>query len=382
MRLLYIVSRCYHWLRPTELEKVQIRQYIASQLRHNRSLLKRSGTVWDDEKKARQISNNLGRRLLFRLNQTLISVERRGIEPFTWWLARADFFQAMERLSPTLEAIGVIAIPFVLFLATQRYEENLQQRELERLRQEAVTGYLEQLSTIMLDLDGNLLDPENAELRTLTTAATMATLTDPNLNGERRTQILRFLSRTGLVHGDRSNYSPSIPDKDYITLNFQGLQLMGTDLSFTIFGPVSFENADLNRANLQGADLNRANLRSADLRGTNLNSANLDSANLRGAFLDNANLKRADLDSANLQGASLVRANLQGADLNRANLQGASLVRANLRGAFLVSANLQGASLVSTNLRSAILCRTKIPNRIDINPDKDCNQFGIDLEKE
>ena len=294
MRLRYIVSRCYHWLRPTELEKVQIRQYIASQLRYNRSRLKRSGTVWDDGEKARQISNNLGRRLLLRLNQTLISVERRGIEPFTWWLARADFFQAMERLSPTLEAIGVIAIPFVLFLATQRYEENLQQRELERLRQEAVTGYLEQLSTIMLDLDGDFLDPENAELRTLTTAATMATLTDPNLNGERRTQILRFLSRTGLVHGDRSNYSPSIPDKDYIALNFQGVQLIGTDLSFTTFGPVSFENADLNSANLQGADLNRA------------------------------------------------------------NLQGASLVRANLRGAFLVSANLQDASLVSANLRSAI----------------------------
>ena len=82
----------------------------------------------------------------------------------------ADLFKIIERLSPTLEALGVIAIPLVLFFATQRYQDGVEQRELEKLQQETVANYLNQLSTILLDVDGDLRDPQNEKLRTLTIA--------------------------------------------------------------------------------------------------------------------------------------------------------------------------------------------------------------------
>jgi len=100
--------------------------------------------------------------------------------------------------------------------------------------------------------------------------------------------------------------------------------------------------------NLEGANLGGANLSSADLERASLSSANLISADLEGA-----NLERANLISANLERASLEGANLSSADLERASLERANLERANLEGANLERANLERANLEGANLSSA-----------------------------
>ena len=159
MNIRTLKSNIARWLCPTEKDKDEITRQISNRLRYNRQLLKRSGTVWDDEEQAQKIAQSRRRQLKFWLNQRLISAEKQRIEPAARWVYGADLFKIIERLGPTFESVGVLAIPFVLLLATQGYEERilqrerlyqerLQQQDNERLQQQAVTDYLNQLSTI------------------------------------------------------------------------------------------------------------------------------------------------------------------------------------------------------------------------------------------
>jgi hypothetical protein len=107
--------------------------------------------------------------------------------------------------------------------------------------------------------------------------------------------------------------------------NFNGLNLMGVDLSradlskaiicmvdlsASILKQTIFTEAFLKETDFSGADLKGANLRGADLRG-----ANFRRADLRGAYFEGADLRGADLREANVEGASF-----EGASLERANL--------------------------------------------------------------
>lgn len=110
--------------------------------------------------------------------------------------------------------------------------------------------------------------------------------------------------------------------------NFNGINLMGVDLSganFTkvIMCMVDLRAAILSKAILIRAFLKEANLSGADLRGANLSEADLRGANLRGANLEGADLRCADLSGADLSGANLGKTNLRWANLSEANLSGA-----------------------------------------------------------
>ena len=289
MKLSKIRSSVTGWLNPTDKAKAEITRQVSDRLRYNRQRLKRSGTVWDDEKQAQKIVKSRGRRLIFWLNQRLISTEKQGVEPAARWVYGADLFKIIERLSPTMEALGVIAIPVVLFFATQRYQNNLQQRELDKLQQETVANYLNQLSTILLDVDGDLLDPQNERLRTLTTATTLTLLDDPNLNGARKGQVIKFLSEMNLVSSDEI-YGPQQPRDRFITIrlvnaNLAFANLAFADLAFANLVFADLRGADLIDADLHGADLVGANLIDTDLVGADLSDANLSDADLRGAYL-------------------------------------------------------------------------------------------------
>ena len=114
----------------------------------------------------------------------------------------------------------------------------------------------------------------------------------------------------------------------------------------------------------------------AFLAGINLQGAALMFANLQGAGLRNANLQGAYLLGANLQRAGLLEANLQGAYLEEANLEGAYLWEANLW-----EANLEGAkNLTEEQVTQAKLCRTTLPDDIALDPNRDCEELGIDPE--
>lgn len=132
-------------------------------------------------------------------------------------------------------------------------------------------------------------------------------------------------------------------------------------------------------ANLGGAYLLAANLEDAYLGEANLEGADLSSVNLEGAVLWDANLEDAYLSYANLEDAELGDANLEGAVLLYANLKGAVLWYANLEGAVLSYVNLEGAEgLDVEQVTQAKLCRTKLPSDIDLPPNRDCAELGID----
>ena len=365
---------------------------IAQRLYRNRQIMKCSGSAEEDWAKAQRIHKSPVRRVLMCLNQPLIQAEKKAIEPTARWVENADLFRIIERLSPTLEALGVIAIPLVLFLAAQGYQENLRQQELERIQQQAVTDYLNQLSTVLLDLDGSLGDPQNAELRTLMASTTRTLLGDPNLSGVRKVQVIGFLYQMGLVQREVV-YGPQRPE-DQIPIirlrhaDLRGISLSEADLIGIYLSEADLIGADLYEADLRGANLIGANLGSADLRVADLREADFSKAylgfadlsradlrgvNLREAAFDEANLRFADLREANLIGAYLI-----GADLREANLIGADLYEADLREANLHGTDLSNArSLTESQLEDTYLCETRLPSSTGLNPNRDCDEEWV-----
>lgn len=289
----------------------------------------------EDWQKAEHIYNSSVRQLLFWINQPFLRLEKKIVEPIAAWADRADLFRLAERISPVIEAFGVIAIPMVLFFATQSYQESLQSQEMERLQQQAVKDYLEQLSTILLDAEGDLREPQNERLRTVTTAATLTLLREPNLDGERKGQIIKFLSQMELINS-KDIYGPLRPEDKIPTLS-----LSQADLS----------NANLSDINLTFADLSYANMTNTSLAGANLSKANLQNADLENStisiFVKTDPVVMIRLDPANLSGVNLSYANL-----SHANLTGTNLSGANLRFALLIHADFNGFTVGDTTVYS------------------------------
>jgi uncharacterized protein YjbI with pentapeptide repeats len=327
------------------------------------------------------------------VQQSFVWTEKRMVEPFANLLDKADIFRIVEKLSPVLEAAGVIMIPIVIWWMTDAGQKAKEETDKAARAQEAVKTYLNQLSTVFLD--GNLEKDER--LRTATRASTLALLKDPNLDGNRKGQVIEYLTELNLVQS-----APIGSEQGEIAFKKPLISLASSDLN----------EANLNEANFRGANLSKANLRGANLSRANLNEANLNEANFRGAYLNRANLSRANLSGANLievdlNGASLVEADLSGVNLNRAylvraylnranlsgaNLKGADLNGADLRGADLSGAYLKGADLSSAYLTGAYLwgadlsgaylkgtklCKTELPSNLKLDPNRNCEEMGI-----
>ena len=208
-------------------------------------------------------------------------------------------------------------------------------RAADQARQDAtLQAYLDQMSGLMLNK--NLLkskpdDPVRAVARTVTLASLR------RLNGERRAEVVRFLSEAQLlVDAERDlheNPLVTVSDADLRAAQLADAELASADLAST-----DLKGADLEHANLDGANLRLANLRDANLGDATLTRAYLLGACLKGAFLEDAFAEEAILVEADLRGgADLKRANLIGADLNEADLTGADLKGADLRRANLTS---------------------------------------------
>jgi hypothetical protein len=308
------------------------RQEVAFKLYQRRVRLGRQGDQDTDWAAAGKLVASPVRLLFFDLNGPLIWLEKACFEPTDRLLDRAAFFDVVDRLSPALEALGVLLIPVVLYVATQSFEERRDEREVQRLQQEAIEDYIAQVTEVLLNAEGDLHAEENQRIRDVLTAATITQLRDPNLDGVRKGQVIEFLSRTDLVQAERQL-------KDLVTRS--------TPIPIVSLSSADLEGANLRRADLEGADLFGANLGGADLFG-----ANLGGADLFGAGLSGADLRRADLRRANLQGARLEGADLRGANLGGSNLQRALLYRADLKGVYL--------------------CQTVLS--INLDPDRDCGK--------
>lgn len=193
----------------------------------------------------------------------------------------------------------------------------------DAVREEALQTYIGRVSELL-----ETYDPGDAHLQTIIKNQTSNIL--PQLDGEQKGSILRFLHQSGLVEeaGVLDASQVDWAQADLREFDFSGASLVGANLSC----------ANLSKANLSKIDLREANLYRANLGGANLWGANLSQADLREAHLWGADLNKAKLYGADLSGARLSGANLWGADLRQADLAetyfwNANLDEADLRGA-------------------------------------------------
>ncbi len=152
-------------------------------------------------------------------------------------------------------------------------------------------------------------DPKRCTARLQTQAAL------PQLDGEGKGLLLRFLYESGLIGGAGTGPSEGIVSLKSVDLRRASLtetDLNGADLSEAALSEAALSGANLSEADLSGTDLSGADLSKANLQGTRLLLSRLNRANLRGAALRDANLHHAYLEEANLSGAFLDEANLSG----------------------------------------------------------------------
>ena len=343
---------------------------VAGELRQNRLLLGKSGDKHQDLEKAEKIVRSPFRTTLFASNRPLIRLEKNLIEPISQHLQDSATFDIIDRISPALEAIGILLIPLVLYWATQSYEQQRAAQEIERLQQETVQNYIGQLSEIFLNVDADLRDEKNQRIRTIATAATITLFRDPNLDSVRKGQIIEFLGQMELIQELESTKDGAKDTTAIISLS--GADLSGADLS----------NTSLSRADLSNANLSNANLEGAYLNGADLSNANLEGAYLVEAKLGRAYLLKADLSNANLEGAYLSEADLSSTNLNKTNLFRANLFRVDLFGANLEGVDLSGANLQGVDLSEAKFCRTTLPDGITLDPNRDCEELSTDPKTE
>jgi uncharacterized protein YjbI with pentapeptide repeats len=181
--------------------------------------------------------------------------------------------------------IGVLAIPFVVVLASvyfieQQNQASLQLNQLQHIsdiqiaqdqqQETTLKTYTDDISNLVLN-DHLRESKPGDDVRQIARARTLLTLQklDPN----RQAALLEYLYAAQLIN--REN---------------------------TI---ISLVNADLS-----GVDLENAYLEKVNLSGTNLRNADLRNADLFNADMSQANLNAADLNDANLKGASITQGQL------------------------------------------------------------------------
>jgi hypothetical protein len=189
----------------------------------------------------------------------------------------------------------------------------------ERARDTALQTYLDKMTELMTDKQ--LYEKKNPFDPTRVTARAQTLTTLLQLDGYRKTSVVRFLYEAQLINKKKKTLS-------------------GIDFEPRIVG---LDGADLTNANLRYLTLEEAALNGAILEDADLRNAKLSRIDLGGAFLSGTDLSGTDLSSANLREAELQRKdelNLRGADLSGADLSGADFSGADLTGAKIAKEQL------------------------------------------
>jgi uncharacterized protein YjbI with pentapeptide repeats len=356
------------------------------------------------------------------LSSPLAWTEKKAIEPTANWLEQADIFRIIEKVSPIIEAIGIIAIPMAIWWFSETSQEAQEQQEKAVRAQAAVQNYLNQLSDT---LSTGKLESEET-LQTIVRASTLTLLDNPDLQpnsdldeeenrrNDRKGQTINYLSETGLIqvkvpeqvqNGSQAEEqkeavislaNANLSGANLIDVTLSGANLSGANLidvtlisanlKYADLSNADLSNADLSRASLYGANLVYVNLSDADLSDADLSNANFnfgDAAPLDTDFVSGADLSNANFSGAELYGTNLIAADLSDADLSNADLSNANLRYADLSGADLSNANLSGAFLIDVKgwteeqLMEAKLCNTELPPNTNLDSDRDCEVLGI-----
>ena len=198
----------------------------------------------------------------------------------------------------------------------------------ERIQDEALQAYLDQIGSMLLDKDRPLRQSkEGAEVRTLARARTQTVLS--RLDGERKGTVVRFLYGSSLIGRVKSMKQfekeariVDLRDADLRDAILPGVILIGADLSGAILAGADLRHASLGYTDLRGADLSRANLSEANLLGADLRTldrpvefwppipsgsvTNLSKANMKKTILVFAKLHDANMSGTVLSGAHVI----------------------------------------------------------------------------
>lgn len=264
--------------------------------------------------------------------------------------------------------VGVLIIPVVLAAGAALLTNAQAQREVRaahlRAQDEALQQYLDQVSSLLAELEKPKEPMDRALFSKLAQARTLVLLL--KLDSNRKREPLKLIAQLELIN----RHSP--------LLSLKNAGLDNADLHEITLLNVSLEEADLRGADLTGADLRESDLTGADLRGADLTRAVLTHACLAHAnLLPYDRLNPAQLNAPHLsngsdpshvdEGSRLALATFNGRHLTLTELDEADLQEANLRGAVLYKANLSranldGAVLIDADLRRADLSGAVLDN--------------------
>ncbi|MGB5594302.1 MAG: hypothetical protein WBM62_09790, partial [Crocosphaera sp.] len=95
--------------------------------------------------------------LFWHLNKHFFSLEKKRLEPLDDLIKRSAIFSIVEQISPVVESVGVILgailIPVAIVFITEQAEQNREDRADKFRQQEAIKGYVSQLTEIFLNGD-------------------------------------------------------------------------------------------------------------------------------------------------------------------------------------------------------------------------------------
>ncbi|MEO1209726.1 MAG: pentapeptide repeat-containing protein [Cyanobacteria bacterium J06638_20] len=327
-----------------------LKREIAHQLYINRNKPHSDTThnAQTDWAKAEAISRSPLRRTLFRLNQPLIGTERR-LEGVLAWLQRAALIEILALIGN----LGLI-VAVLTYLGT------------EKQRRDAEVYNAWQTITSAYGQSGNGGRIDALEFLNASPGANWRRRIFPICL--KRQVICWFWPKESLAGVDAS--------RAYLLgIELKEADLQGAKLAWTTLGQAELSRAFLLEANLRGANLFDANLREAGLMGANLEEAYLSGTNFLAADLRGVNFAKADLSFANLEQARFnpdpdnharweVRGVIRAVTLNAESV--------NFSAADLTGSNLEKTDLTKDNLEGVILCKTKLPEGLSIDPDRDC----------
>lgn len=360
----------------TEKQREHTEQ-IALELYQSRLRQGKAGDELSDWTKAEKIVQSSIRKILFASKRFLVNLRQPAQEAFK--LIAWDTPKWLLFSLPKLEWMKLLAVPLVIAAAGSIITSQVQR---EANQNAVLKAYFDKIES--LAFEQNLLAATSTEgSRVLAQGRTVVTLRELDLS--RRKQLIDFLQASGISRMNEDLTKPiiSFKEQNLDDLNLRGMNLSNMDFRGAIMRNTNLREAVLGEANLEGAILPNANLKGAylfeaHLKRTIFFEANLEEANLQNAYLEGANLVNANLERANLQNADLRRAILL-----KANLESVNLKNAQLEGALLVETNLNGVNnLTHGQLTQAKLCRTTLLDSIDLDPNRNCEELGIDPKTE
>ncbi len=191
-------------------------------------------------------------KILSRLNQPFLFLEKRAVEPFANWLDRWDLFRILEKVG--------FAIAVLLFISEMG--DRQQQTHYEAWQ-------------VINSASGKTTDGGRVE------AMEELVKDQISLNG---------------INAEKAHL---------LNIDLKDADLTSAKLNNAILHEANLENTKLFDAELKGANLIGANLKNADLRLADLTDATLTGANLTGAKLESTNLKGATFCNTTMSDGTL-----------------------------------------------------------------------------